>query len=203
MYFDSRRWSSNLETRDLTNRAANFVLAFQDRVQRLKGIRRRGWINAGLSDSESVADHSFACAMLSMIVGDSCGLNTERLIRMALLHDLPESITGDLTPLQKRTLGPQFVARERRAANAALSSLPPRTKRKYLSLIDEYRKQRSAESRVVRDIDKIEMSIQALAYIDEGYPAKRMVQFLNSAEKDLKTDVGKALFKVLRSEKRF
>ncbi len=186
----------------MTNRVASIVLGFQDKAQRLKCIQRRGWIRAGVRESESVADHSFACAMLSMIVGDSCGLNTERLIRMALLHDLPESITGDLTPRQKRTLGARIVPLERQAANAALSSLPSRTKRKYLSLIDEYRKQRSTESRVLRDIDKIEMSIQALTYVKEGYPAKRMAEFLNSAEKDLRTDFGKTLFKVLISEKR-
>jgi putative hydrolase of HD superfamily len=39
-----------------------------------------------------------------MLFSDGKGLNTERVLKMALLHDLTESITGDLTPGQKKQL---------------------------------------------------------------------------------------------------
>jgi len=187
--------------RSLLNCLANYVIDFQDNAGRLKRVRRKGWIRAGVKKPESVADHSYACAIMAMIVGDLCGLDGERLIRMALLHDLPESVTGDLTPRQKQKLGVKVKTLEKRAATATLVSLPSGLRRKYLSLMNEYWKQRSRESRVLRDIDRIEMSLQALRYSREGHSARSMIEFLESAEKGLATDVGKTLFEALRSGK--
>jgi putative hydrolase of HD superfamily len=177
------------------------IIDFQDSVERLKRIQREGWIRVGVKKPESVADHSYGCAVLSMIAGDLFGFDTERLIRMALLHDLSESITGDLTPRRKKALGPRVAALEKRAVTNIVSHLPSKVKKEYIHLIDDYRMRRSSESRFLRDLDRIEMCIQALAYARDGYSIRRMAQFLNSAEKDLRTDVGKALFEVLRLDR--
>ena len=182
-------------------RALDHILEFQERVERLKGVQRKGWVKAGVRKPESVADHSYACAVLSMIAGDVLGLDTQRLIRMALLHDLSESIMGDLTPRQKSRLGAKFSTLEKRSAKVTLVHLPIKIKKRYLSLMDEYMNQRSMESRVLRDIDKIEMSIQALRYMREGHSARRMKKFLNSTEKDVRTDFGRALFEAVGSGK--
>lgn len=174
------------------------IIEFQDGAERLKRIQREGWIRAGVKKPESVADHSYACAVLSMMAGDLFGFDTERLIRMALLHDLSESITGDLTPRRKRTLGRQVAILEKQAVRTVVSHLPSKVKKEYIHLIDDYRMQHSGESKFLRDIDRIEMCIQALAYIRDGHSIRRMAQFLNSAEKDLRTDMGKALFEALQ-----
>ena len=65
----------------------------------LKKIPRQGWIDkAGISNPESVADHSYSMTVMAMMFGDNAGMDTCKMIRMALLHDIVESITGDLTP---------------------------------------------------------------------------------------------------------
>jgi putative hydrolase of HD superfamily len=171
-------------------------------MEKLKRIQRKGWLRAGVREPESVADHSYACAVLSMIAADLCGLDTERLIRMALLHDLGESVTGDLTPRQKKNLGAQFRTFEKRATINAVARLPFRMRKEYHRLMEDYQKQRSEESRVLRDIDRIEMGLQALAYIREGYSSKNMAEFLKSAEKDLSTDIGRSLLEAVKSENR-
>jgi putative hydrolase of HD superfamily len=178
------------------------ILDFSKKMQRLKGIQREGWIRAGVKNPESVADHVYACAVLSMIVGDIHKLDTERLIRMALLHDLPENITGDFTPREKQKLGRQARILEKRAASATLNTLPAKMRRKYLALMDEYWKQESDESKILRDIDKIEMALQAVRYVREGYPRRNLAEFLNSAGKELKTSVGRAFFEAATSAKR-
>ncbi|MEM3032072.1 MAG: HD domain-containing protein, partial [Nitrososphaerota archaeon] len=63
----------------------------------LKRVERRGWVEAGLRDVESVADHSFSLALLAMTYAAAKGLNIYRAVGMALLHDLAEAYTGDLT----------------------------------------------------------------------------------------------------------
>jgi len=68
---------------------------------RLKTIPRTGWVDSGVGEPESVADHSFRTALAAMILSDSMGLDTCKVMRMALLHDLAEAETGDITPMMK------------------------------------------------------------------------------------------------------
>ncbi|MGA9229158.1 MAG: HD domain-containing protein, partial [Nitrosotalea sp.] len=68
-------------------------------VSELKKVPRKGWISkVGIEHPESVADHSYGTAIMAMVLSDSQKLNTEKILKMALLHDLAESITGDFMP---------------------------------------------------------------------------------------------------------
>ena len=68
-------------------------------VVNLKLVQRKGWTKKlDIAHVESVADHSYSMAMMSMILSDLQGIDTSKIMKMALLHDLVESITGDFTP---------------------------------------------------------------------------------------------------------
>jgi len=56
--------------------------------------------------SESVAEHSYYVAFLAMMFGDylddkGCDINRELLLKMALVHDLEEIISGDIIKILK------------------------------------------------------------------------------------------------------
>jgi len=73
--------------------------SFFQKILELKNIPRQGWKDKlDMDDVESVADHSYSTAIMSMVLSDLEGLDTEKIIRMALLHDLAESVIGDITP---------------------------------------------------------------------------------------------------------
>lgn len=76
------------------------LLDFFGLVGNLKRVKRTGWVLRKVPNPESVAEHSFRTAVLAMVVVDEFGLkvNKEKLLKMALIHDLAESVTGDLTP---------------------------------------------------------------------------------------------------------
>ena len=75
------------------------LLNFFQKVLDLKNIPRQGWKDKLQTDNvESVAEHTYSTAIMSMIYSDLHELDTEKIIKMALLHDLSESIIGDLTP---------------------------------------------------------------------------------------------------------
>ena len=65
--------------------------------QNLQRQKRTGWIKSGIEEPESVADHSYRAALLAMVV-PLTGVDAGRCMRMALVHDLAESIVGDITP---------------------------------------------------------------------------------------------------------
>jgi putative hydrolase of HD superfamily len=67
----------------------------------LKTVKRQGWIDKlSIHNPESVADHTFSMAILGMVLSDSKEYDTEKILKMILLHDLSESVTGDFTPEQ-------------------------------------------------------------------------------------------------------
>jgi len=72
---------------------------FFQKVLELKNVPRQGWKEKlEIINPESVAEHSYSTTVIAMILSDLEGLNTEKIIKMALLHDLAESIIGDIIP---------------------------------------------------------------------------------------------------------
>src|SRR5260221_8313896 len=65
---------------------------------RLKDVRRQGWVDRGVPDAESVADHSYGVALLAWAVARARGLDGERALLIAIVHDLAEAEVGDETP---------------------------------------------------------------------------------------------------------
>src|SRR3954454_9375612 len=71
-------------------------------LQRLKRLDRTGWVLRGLAPgAESVGAHTFGVAVAAMLMADEVRargveVNVERVLRLALLHDLAEARTGDM-----------------------------------------------------------------------------------------------------------
>jgi putative hydrolase of HD superfamily len=97
-------------------------------ILHLKQVFRKGWLERGLPPArcESVAEHSFGNAMLCLLLAQQQpGLNVEKILRMALIHDLGEVYVGDLTPTD--AVDPQEkYAMEKQAVLKILSGLTRR-----------------------------------------------------------------------------
>lgn len=155
---------------------------FCDGFLDLKEVRRQGWVEAGLEHPESVADHSYATAMLAMVMADMDGLDVSRAMRMALLHDMAEGITGDIIP---GSMDPAVKRRrEKEAMDCIMGAIPSSIRHLYKSAWDEYMAGDTAEARLVHDADKLEMGLQAYRYqndMDSG----TFQSFLESARNGL------------------
>ena len=180
------------------------LFSFSECMGKLKVIKRSGWIShVGVTEPESVADHSFRCAILAMCIGDLINVDTEKLIRMLLLHDVQEALTGDYDSYAKKEIGIYKVkSQERTAIEDILSLLPPNLKRRYISLWEEYEDQMTFEAILANDIDKIEMVMQALEYEKEGYDSERLKAFWTEVQNEIKTPIIRDLFKLLRENDR-
>ena len=161
------------------------ILDFFNTAINLKKIPRQGWIDKlSIDKSESVADHTFSMAIIGMIFSDLENHNTEKILKMILLHDLVESITGDMTPEQiskkeKTTL-------ENNMMEKILIDLPPALQKQYNMLLDEYQSNNSNEAKIVHQIDKLEMVLQAKIYSNEGHSKEKLDAFFNSARNEIK-----------------
>ena len=179
------------------------LFKFSEVVGRLKNVRRSGWIShVGIEDPESVADHSFRCAILAMCIGDLADVDIEKLVKMLLLHDIQEALTGDYDIFAKKKIGiKKFRAQEKNAAREILSQLPSELMEEYVAVWEEFEDRKTREAILANDIDKIEMMMQALEYEKEGYDPEKFEEFWTRVKNEIKTTMMKDWFTLL-SEKR-
>ncbi len=148
----------------------------------MKAIPRSGWISHGvaLQDIESVADHSFSTCALSLLLSDlevraGRRVNIERVLRLALLHDMPESLTFDISKEYLQYLGHRGRAIKSELERAAWKHITDGMKeqdlrRNYTRLQKEFNAERTIESRLVHAADRLDILLQVLEYRRRGYP---------------------------------
>ncbi|MBP0134517.1 MAG: HD domain-containing protein [Nitrosarchaeum sp.] len=170
------------------------ILNFLRTSANLKKIKRQGWIDKlSLKNPESVADHTFSMAIMGMIFSDLENFNTEKILKMILLHDLAESITGDIVP-EKISKEEKNIL-ENQTIKKILSQLPQSLEKQYASLWDEYQANVSKEARIVHQVDKLEMVLQAKIYSDDGHSFENLCVFFDSANKEITDPKLSDLFK--------
>jgi putative hydrolase of HD superfamily len=144
---------------------------------KMKEIQRRGWKVAGGIDSpESVADHSFRMAILGAYLADSMGLDSGKIMRMCLVHDIAESEIGDLMPEEKVSEN-QHRKEEDRVARSLFDTVPPKSSRVFLNAWKELVKRKTAEAKLVWEIDKLEMGLTMKDYVKSGGDPQELERF--------------------------
>jgi putative hydrolase of HD superfamily len=128
---------------------------------RLKAVDRAGWVRVGVPSPESVAAHSWGIGwlVLALLPAD---LDRGKALAYAILHDLPEVRVGDLTPADG--VGADDKARREHAAMAVLC----RSRPDLLALFEDYERQADPEARFVKQLDRLDMAIQAVIYAGDA-----------------------------------
>ena len=169
------------------------LLEFFKIAANLKKIPRQGWVDKiSVNHPESVADHSYSMALISMLLSDSEKYDSEKVLKMVLLHDLAESWIGDFTP-EKLNKNKKNIL-ENNAFKEIMKTLPMSIKLQYLQIWQEYQENNSLESKLVHQVDRLEMALQAKIYQKEGFPLEKLEPFFESAKKDIVDSKLKELF---------
>jgi putative hydrolase of HD superfamily len=175
---------------------AEGLLAFCSRVGDLKRVERRGWQRCGVPRPESVADHSLRLALLALVLGRDhpSGLDAERAVALALVHDLAEAIVGDITPYD----GVDRAEKRRREAAAMEKIADEAGDERLLRLWQEYDAGESSEARFVKSLDSFETVLQSAEYERLGEAqAADMEDFWASASERVVDPVVAALYGAL------
>jgi putative hydrolase of HD superfamily len=163
------------------------LVDFLFEVGMLKQTPRTGWQFLAGSRAESVADHSFRVAMIAFALARSDGIDVDadRVLRLALVHDLPEARTGDLNYMNQKYVS----ANEERAAADLVRGL--RFADELGELLAEYRDGSTPESILAHDADQLELLLQLVENRDAGVPGTD--QWLPFVIRRLHTDIAKRL----------
>jgi 5'-deoxynucleotidase YfbR-like HD superfamily hydrolase len=132
---------------------------------RLKQVVRAGWTRHDIPTGrvESVADHSFGVALLSLVLCPP-ELDRTKVLELAILHDLAEVEVGDITP-HDGVSATEKHQREATAAAKLMAGLPE--SEALIERFGEALRGSSPEARWVKAVDKLEMSLQSLNYEDD------------------------------------
>jgi putative hydrolase of HD superfamily len=133
-----------------------------------------GWVTRGVPHVESIADHSFGVALLALALCDMLSEadqgvhpDREKVLVMALLHDLAEVRLTDLPASASRLIPAQLKSEAEATAIARLLAPLP-TSGQLEAWWQEFEDSSTAEGKIVRDADKLEMMVQCLRYEQAG-----------------------------------
>lgn len=139
-----------------------------ERVMNLKWLARTGWMQRGIPPSvaETVAAHTFEVAVLAHLLATEleragAQINVRRVLELALYHDIPEAVEGDIVKWVKDRL-PREVAEDVEKEAAEASGVPG-------AFINELVTLSSLEAQVVKLADNLATCLQAMRYLRQGY----------------------------------
>lgn len=174
------------------------LITLLNRAGVLKDVKRTGWVLEGVDNAESVADHTWRMGLLIMLLADK-DLDRNKLLEMNAVHDLGEIGVGDIKwESGKKVIGDQEVKHKDEMAvmNRIFGDYPGG--KKYINLLKEFNEQKTPEAKFLKQIDKLEMALQALEYEQQGYSVKRLDQFWENAEKYLEGQSLEPIFRELQ-----
>jgi len=121
---------------------------------------------------------------------------------MALLHDLGEAVIGDWDALQTKLDGKvkEKQKKENEALRKILTLLPKELEKKYTEIWEELIRGETAESRLLKDVDKVELLMQATDYEKEGHDKEKLKVFWGAKKRVKDSDLLK-IIKLLEKER--
>lgn len=128
---------------------------FLSKIEKLKCNTRHSWTSSGRH--ESVAEHSWRLAVMAMLCVDEYpDLDINKVIKMCLIHDFGEAITGDIPAFLKTA---QNEVDEEGAVVELLSELPADIRDELQALFDEMNAQETREAKLFKSLDNLEAVI--------------------------------------------
>lgn len=114
---------------------------------------QRTWRQFLNPDFANVAEHTLRVAFISMILAKREEADIEKTLKIALVHDLTESRTGDTNYLTRQY-------NEQKDGLAISDILKGTSLEEFKGLWQEYKRRESKEAKIVKDADLIDVDLE-------------------------------------------
>ncbi len=139
-----------------------------ERAVQVRNLARSGWMVRGVPPSmaETVAAHTFEVALLTLIITDrllkaGASIDKGKALTMAVIHDIPESVSGDIIKWVKDRIECADKIDEESLKAVGLDE--------YVGLIKEFNRCESLEALIVKIADNLATHLQARRYLSMGF----------------------------------
>ena len=127
-------------------------IVFLGKIEKLKCYTRHSWTSTGRR--ESVAEHTWRLAVMALLCADEYPeLDINKVVKMCLIHDFGEAVTGDIPSFLKTDSNEED---ELRAIEELLSTLPECYKDEFSALYREMAELKTPEARLYKALDNME-----------------------------------------------
>jgi putative hydrolases of HD superfamily len=134
-------------------------------VQVAKELPRQGFLYSGFkrNEADSVAAHAFSVTLFSYLLAKELNVrgwkvNPDRALKIALVHDLGETITGDIGTYAKDLARGVFDKVEKQAFRLLVRNLED--KNEFMEYFKEYQELETIESQIVKFSDLLDAFVQ-------------------------------------------
>lgn len=182
----------------------------------LKHLKRTGWVANAVQNPETVAGHMYRMAMMcflfkstpsnappppsGQLTACSGHVDREKCLRMALVHDLAESIVGDITPHQGVSKSEKYRM-EMEAMEHIRTLVPKEVGCELYDLWKEYEENKTTEAILVKDLDAFDMVFQAHEYEKSQNRPLELQEFFDSTKDRFKNSEVQKWVEELRKER--
>ncbi len=181
-------------------RRVNYLDFFRT-VGKSKRLSRSGWVREKVKEPESVAEHSFRVGVLAMILSDKLNVDKDKLIKMALIHDLGEVFTGDIVWMRGEVVDIKMrEEKEEEELKSLIGLFEMIYDDSYIKIFEEMLERITKEAKVFWQLDKLEMAIQALEY--EEMDGKNLEEFFMNTDLFIQEPLLREIFNQIM-EKRY
>lgn len=186
-----------------------------EHVWELKDQVRTGWEIRGVDAPERVAGHAWGTAILCMLFADAAAVDRATAVEIALAHDIAEARVGDIPRRVAPDAMPVTPEAKARLERRAMDDLAPvdGPLGRLRDAWERYEERSTPEARFVRDMNLIDMCLEALRYERAGrydeattraaFPDYAgMEEFFATSGPRLSTEIGRRLHRELTAEYR-
>ena len=125
---------------------------FLHKIEKLKCHTRHSWNSEG--KRESVAEHSWRLSVMALLCADEYPeLDMVKVLKMCLIHDFGEAVTGDIPSFYKTA---DHEKTEARAVRELVGSLPADMAAEFIALYDEMDALETPEAKLFKALDNME-----------------------------------------------
>lgn len=172
-------------------------------LQWAKELPRQGFIAMGFkrNEADSVAAHSWSTAMIVYLLAtqmkkDGEKVDVNKAVKMAMFHDMAETIVGDVGTFVKGMASGAFAPIEEEGLKWLVKDLPQ--SKEIVSLVEEYMERKTLEARLCKVADNLDALAQAkgvpgaqsaLKYFKEVYHITKIPWHKDAVEMILKDEV--------------
>ena len=134
------------------------ALKLLSKLDEFKNIKRHTLVK-GRKLRENDAEHTWHLAMWALIILPLLKrkYNSEKILKMILIHDLPEIYSGDVLTFKKDH---NHKKEEIKGAGKIFGMFPKKISKDYLNLLLEMEKGKTKEAKLVKAMDKLQPILQ-------------------------------------------
>jgi 5'-deoxynucleotidase YfbR-like HD superfamily hydrolase len=166
------------------------LIDFLLKIEELKEMPRKIWSLMGIKNSETVAGHTLSLVFMAWLFGHKHKkLNLEKLLKMALCHEITSIYTGDLiTPYRKVANKDQAAGKmifqkwprlfkeekekkfaqdyqkEKKALQKLTKKLSAPLRDEFMSLFDDYKTLNTPEARYLNQLNVLAVLLKGIQY---------------------------------------